>query len=495
MYVIGLDVGTSGVKSTLFNDAACAVGSAYREYDLICGGEGMYELNPGILLDKSLEALLQSTQAIDRKQVRAICVTSFGESFVCLDDGDNVLSNTMIYMDKRGTRECEEFTARFSESEIYARSGQYIDPMFGAYKLRWTVKNKPDILEKTKRLLFICDFITYMLGAGHCCDYSMAARSVMFDIHKKTWWEESVSYAGIDRSILPEPIPVGSVVGTLSKRIADFLGMDASVKLIVGGQDQIMALIGSGAGKSGDVANGMGTVDCFTGVMDGDLVDADILLRYNLPMVPFIEDNRYATYSFNMSGGCIVKWFRDHLAMDIAHLPEAYSILEKEAPLEPTRMLVIPYFAGGGTPYMNSTLPAVVAGLRLNTSRGELYRAFLEGETLEMKQGLVCLTEAGIEVNRIITVGGGSNSSLWMQIRADIFERELHIPKISEAGVLGSAMMCYVNLGMYDSVAQAQEDIVICERTFKPRKKNAAIYRESYERYRQLYGAMKGIYQ
>ena len=495
MYVIGLDVGTSGVKSTVFDDSARVTGRAYREYDLITGSEGMYELDPRELLDKTLEALAQSVSNLDNKQVQAICVTSFGESFICLDKNDNVLSNTMIYMDTRGAGECEEFADRFGKRVIYEKSGQYVDPMFGAYKLRWVVKNKPEIIQKTKKLLFICDFIAYMLGADHCCEYSQAARSVLFDIHTKKWWDEAVDFAGIDRSVLPVPVPGASVAGTLSRKHAESLGMDTSVKLILGGQDQLLALIGSGAGNAGAVTNSMGTVDCFTGLMDGDKVDIDTLIKYNLPMVPYIQDGCYATYSFNMSGGCIIKWFRDHLASDIAHLPEAYRLLDKEAPGEPTKLSVIPYLAGGGTPYMNSTLPAVIAGLRLNTSRGELYKAFLEGETYEMKLALDCVSEAGIEVSRIITVGGGSASSLWMQLRADIFDQELFIPEISEAGVLGSAILCYINLGMYDSILQAQEDIVRYKHTYKPKEKNVAVYRNNYDVYKQLYSAVKGIYR
>jgi len=246
--------------------------------------------------------------------------------------------------------------------------------------------------------------------------------------------------------------------------------------------------------KPGDVVNGMGTVDCFTGVMDGAGADMETLLKYNLPMVPFIQDNLYVTYSFNMSGGCIVKWFRDNLAKDISHLPDAYSLLDAEAPERPTRLFVIPYFAGGGTPYMESVLPAIIAGLRLNTSRGDLYRAFLEGEAYEMKLGLDCLSEAGIAVQQIITAGGGSGSALWMQLRADIFNRGVCVLQHGEAGVLGSAMLCYANLGLYGSVTQAQEDMVRYKSAFEPNADNASFYQNSYERYKQIYKAMKGIY-
>jgi len=494
MYVIGLDLGTSGVKSTLFDDRANAVGSTYREYDLLSDGDGVYELDPAVLLQKSLEVLAGSIKEIDAGEVKAICITSFGESFVCLDENDRVLSNTMIYMDTRGTLECAEFAEKFGAREIFGITGQYLDPMFSAYKIRWISKNKPRLLGKTKRMLFICDFIAYMLGAEHCCDYSLAARSALFDVRAKKWWDDALAFAGIHSSMLPKPVAGGSVTGTISRRMAETFGMNSSVKIILGGHDQILAAIGGGAGEPGDVVNGMGTVDCFTGVMDDGEMDEEALRKYNLPIVPFVRDDLYVTYSFNMSGGCIVKWFRDHLAKDIVHLPEAYRILDTEAPAEPTNLFVIPYFAGGGTPYMDDALPAVIAGLRLTTNRGELYRAFLEGETYEMKLGLDCLSEAGIPVKKITAAGGGTNSSLWMQLRADIFERDVHIPLHNQAGVLGSAMLCYTNLGLYDSILQAQKDMVRCQSVFIPGAENAPLYQKKYERYKQIYRAMKGVY-
>lgn len=494
MFVIGLDVGTSGVKSTLFDDETNVLAHAYREYNLICEQDGMFELDPNLLLQKTVEVIQESVAGWDAKQVRAICVTSFGESFVCMDAGGNVLSNTMIYMDKRGTLECEEFLSVCSEEEIYNISGQFVDPMFAVCKLRWIQKNNPALLERTKKISFITDFITHRLGAEHCCDYSLAARSGMFNLEQKTWWHTALNFAGVNSEMLPKPVPGGSVVGTLSKAVAEKLGMNADVKLIVGGHDQILAAVGSGANQPGDIANGMGTVDCMTVVLDANTVRKETLLKYKLPMVPFLADGKYVTYAFNMSGGCTVKWFRDVLALDMAQKPDAYKLLDREAAQKPTGLFVIPYFAGGGTPYMDNDLPAVMAGMRLNTTRGELYRAFLEGESYEMRLSLECLEEAGLQAQKISTVGGGAKSPLWMQLRADIFDKEVHILKNNEAGTLASAMLCYTNLGLYSNVYEAQKACVQTTKHFIPQKSNAAEYNRYYAKYKAIYKAMKEVY-
>ncbi|MEG2860028.1 MAG: FGGY-family carbohydrate kinase [Clostridia bacterium] len=494
MAVIGLDVGTSGVKSTVFEGDARVVAHAYREYDLISEGEGLYELDPRVLLDSALAVLEESSRGLGTR-IQAISVTSFGESFVCLDAQDRVLANTMIYMDKRGKEACDEYLKIKSAREIFCECGQGVEPMFALYKLRWMKENKPEILEKTRKICFIADFITHMLGGAHKCDYSLAARSAMFQVFQKAWIPDAIAFAGIDPAILPEPVPGASVVGGMSAEMAKRLGMTPGVKLIVGGHDQIMAALGSGAWEAGDVANGMGTVDCITSVMRADTLDMDKLLKYNFPVVPFLANDTYVTYAFNMSGGCAVKWFRDTLAQDIAGMPDAYRRLNQEAPDQPTDLYVLPYLAGGGTPYMDAATPGAVIGLRLGTSRGKLFRAFLEGESYEMRLNLECLEAAGIDVRRVITVGGGSNSPLWMQIRADVFGRNIYLPQNKEAGTLATALIGYVGLGKYPSIAAAQADMIAYAEQFVPDQKNQARYDARYKKYRRLYEGVKALYQ
>jgi xylulokinase len=218
------------------------------------------------------------------------------------------------------------------------------------------------------------------------------------------------------------------------------------------------------------------------------------LMGYSFPVVPYVNTGQYVTYAFNMSGGCIIKWFRDNLAQDIKASEDAYQLLNKEAPECPTNLIMLPYLVGAGTPTMDAVTPGVVAGLRYSTGRGELFRAFLEGESYEMKLNLECLKKAGIDAARIITVGGGSGSDLWMQLRADIFEKTVETTKNKEAGTLGSAILCYVNSGCYSTLQEAQTDLVRTQERFEPNMCHSKIYRKQYQRYIKLYDCMKEIY-
>lgn len=495
MYVIGLDIGTSGVKSTVFGEDANALYHAYREYNLISEADGQFELNPNELYAKTLEVLTESINDCNRNEVRAICATSFGESFICLDENDRVLSNTMIYMDKRGAEECEEFLRLVPEKEIFETSGAYVDPMMSIYKMRWTNKHRPQIIRDTRKICLIADFIIYMLGADHICDYSLAARTGMFNVRLKKWWNTAVDFSGIRESVLPTPVPSGTVVGTLSEKIARQLGVNKSVKLIIGGHDQICAALGSGAIEKSDAANGMGTVDCLTPVVEAYELNLDKLLQYKMPIVPFLGDGKYITMSFVMSGGATIKWFRDTLAKDVAARSDAYDLLHREIPGDPSNILVIPYLGGGSTPDMDAATPAAISGMRLNTTRGELFRAFMQGVTYECMRGMDCLKEAGVTFSRIIAVGGGSRSDVWTQMKADALGHEILVAKQKEAGTLASAILCHANIGVYDNIEQAQKELIEIEKTFVPRKEITEMYQENMKKYMKFYNAVKEVYR
>lgn len=143
---------------------------------------------------------------------------------------------------------------------------------------------------------------------------------------------------------------------------------------------------------------------------------------------------------------------------------------------------------------MDADTPAAMIGLRLNTTRGEMFRAVLEGTTYEMRYNLEQLEKCGSAINRIMAVGGGSVSELWMQIRADIYERKVEVPAIAEAGTIANAILCYKALGVFGTVEEAQNALIAKGKTYLPKEQNKSIYRNNYKRYLHLYTLLKELY-
>lgn len=495
MYSIGLDIGTSGVKSTVFDVNANILSYAYHEYNISSTLQKTYTLSAFDILNASISVLRESAMRCgDPGRIRAISISSIGESFVCLDNNDEPLFDVMLYMDKRGTEECRELCSGMSKEEIYKITGCYVDPMYAMYKLRWLSKHHKDVLDKTARICFVADYIAYKLGAEYKCDYSLATRSGMFCLEDKSWWPYGVDFAGLSVEKLPTPVPGGAIAGEVSPQAAAQLGgIPAGTKIVLGGHDQIMTVIGSGANRPGDVVNGMGTVDCLTCLVDTG-IDKSRLLTNNMPLVPFLDQDTYATYAFNMSGGINNKWFCREIAKDLCGAPNRYEKLTQEAPDQPGELIYFPYLCGGGTPAMDADTPAAILGMRLSTTRGEMFRAVLEGTSYEMRYNLECLQGCGNRVNRIIAVGGGSVSSLWMQIRADIYEREVEVPAFAEAGTIANAILCYKALGVFKSIEEAQKALLGKGKIFEPRESNFHIYRNNYQKYIRLYSLLKELY-
>ncbi len=483
MTAAGLDVGTSGVKATIFSEDMRVLSHAYREYPTLMPSPGMYELDPETVFSAVLEVLAEAVAVSGQRTLEAVCITSFGESFTCLDSEDKPLNNFMLYIDTRGGDACRAFGESMSECELYAVTGHYIDPMFSMFKLRHIFDADPALAPRVRKLCFVADYVAYRLGAEHVCEYSLASRSCMLDIRAKKWWTPGVEFSGLNADALPGLIPVGGEAGRMSAELAEKLNIDFRPLLMLGGHDQICAAAGSGAFDVGEAANGMGTVDCMTLLLGGG-VDTDRMVADRLTMVPYITYGVYAAYAVNYTGGSTVQWFRNTLAGELRSQGDSYDRLNAEAPAEPTDILVIPDFSEGG-------IPATISGMTLSTTRGELFRAFLEGESMEMKLRLDILDSAGAHAQRIITVGGGAKSPLWMQLRADIFGREITVPRISEAGTLACAMICFVRLGVYPDLRAAAAAASGESASYRP-SSNEGVYAKKYKKYLGLRRGLEG---
>ena len=447
--------------------------------------------------DAVKKVISEAAHKYKSNDIQAICVTSFGETVVMLDSKGQILCNSMIYMDKRGAEQCGRIEAHFTKEKISEVTGLLPHAMYTAAKIMWLEENRHDIIERTQKIFFVADYILYTLGAGHYTDYSLASRSMAFDVARKSWWADMLDYIGISGDLLPQPVPTGSVVGIINPSIALELGLPKDIKLIIGGHDQVVNALGAGVLETGKAMNGIGTVDCITPAFYMEQVNT-ALAKYNFPCVPYINDNMYVTYAFSMSGGSLLKWFRDNLARDVAAAAKglgenAYAMLDRQMPSEPTDILVLPHFAGTGTPYMDVFSKGAIVGLTFSVSREQIYRAILEGEAYEMKFNIECLEDSGVVINELRTVGGGSKSDIWMQIRADIMNKQVVCLSVEEAGTLGSAMLAGVATGHFGSLEEAREALVKVKKVFYPNPANMEAYTENYRKYKKLYKNVKDV--
>ncbi len=498
MALIGLDIGTTGCKSTIFDSSGSICSFAYKEYEVLNTGPGMFELNPNTVWDAVKCVLAKSAERYAGEKIEALSISSFGESTIPVDKEGRVLHDSILYTDPRGNTQCKRLIKKLGLQYIMELTGVHAHPMYTINKILWYKENLPETYKKVWKFMLFEDFILFRLGNQPAIDYSLASRTMAFNIMEKKWANDILQLVDIDERLFSNVVPSGTIVETINKDVALEIGLPADLKLVTGGHDQVCAAIGAGVVKEGNAVNGMGTVECITPVFNRPVINK-YMLDHHYACVPYAKEDMYVTYAFNFTGGSLLKWYRDNFgSLEIIEAKKSgesvYSILDSKASLEPTNIFVLPHFAGAGTPYMDVNAKGAIIGLTLEQTSGELYRALLEGIAYEMMYNIECLNEAGILIKELTAVGGGARSDLWLQLKADMFGRKMVALSVEEAGTVGAAILAGVAIGKYKSIDEAVSRFVKIKKEFYPNMKNNEIYQENYKKYKKIYSKIKGIF-
>ncbi len=477
MYIGGLDIGTTGCKIVLFDAAGNEAFISYREYEVKRDG-GLHEVDiPAVWA--AVKTILHECAPYP---VAAIGVTSFGESFVILDEHDCPLAPTMLYTDPRGRAECAELCDHFDSAALALRTGTILHEMYSLPKLMYLRRQDPTIFERAACILLMQDFVIYMLTGTRMIDHSLAARTAAFDIREKCWIEELYAYAGIDTALLSTPVPTGTVAGTIKPAIAAELGLPANLAVVVGCQDQIAALIGANVLSPGEAMDGIGTVECVPIVVSEPPADPAVYAA-GYSFIPHVGGT-YACYVLSYAGGATLKWFRDQ----ISHTD--YAEMDKSVPAEPTDLYVLPHFAGAATPYMDTSARAAILGLTFEHTQGDIYKALMEGTSFEIYHNLVEMETHGYTLDAVTATGGGANSPVWLQIKADIFGIPVKSLSGSQIGAAGTALLAGRAIGLWD----ASTRLIGESMTYYPDPARHEIYKKRYEAYSRIYPAVKEVF-
>lgn len=484
MYFCGLDVGTSGVKAVVFDESGKIAAKSFYEYVLVLKSDGTRELDPMDIWEKTKAVLSDVGKTC--QGISALAVSSFGEAFVCVDGAGREISRVMVFTDRRG--EDEYFTAmkNSSDDEIAKICGLPPSTTYSISKLLHIKHNLQDIYKKTHKFLLIEDYIYFKLCGGAFTDYSLACRTMLFDVHKKAWSDTLMEKFGFDPGMFSIPVQSGEVIGQLSFAVARETGLPASLKLVMGGHDQPVNAMGAGLREGATVCS-MGTSECLTPVFASPL-PYKVTLESSLSSEPFLVNDMYCTLAYNVTSGLAVKWFFDTFASSErpdGHPP--YALFEQNAPQGPTRLMVQPYLMGSGTPYMDHRARFAVIGADVGTTRYDIYKSVLEGLCMDQRLNLEIIQNEGIAIRNIICVGGGSKSRLWLKVKADSMQVSVSTLKCSEAGALGCAILCAAATGAYVSAQAAGEAMSEIAETIDPDPAHAAPYDEKFALYKDLH--------
>ncbi len=492
MSVAGLDIGTTGAKITVVNGDGTVVHTGYQDYP-VSRAAGAHEMDAAEVWATVCGLLTRAAKRAG--DIRAIGITSFGESFVLTDRTGTPLLPTMLYTDPRGSEEAALLSKKLTDGAVFSIAGVTPHPMYTLPKLMWVMQNRLDVFSAASYVFLMEDFIAFRLTGERKIDVSLAARTMGLDIRQRIWSEEIFRAADIDTRLFSEPVPSGTVAGTLRAEVAAACGLDKRTRVVVCGHDQVTAAIGSGVLLPGGAANGAGTVECVTPVFGG-IPDGGYLRQDHYPIVPFPGDGLYCFYAFSFTGGALLKWFVERfMGTEAARMKASgqnvYAAMEAQMQDAPTGILVLPHFAGAATPYMDPGAKGAMVNLTLSHTTPDLYRAVLEGIVYEVRVNVERLARSGVRIQSLRASGGCARSRDWLQIKADVLNIPIERLANDEAGTVGGIMLTALAEGMFQSCGEAAEAMVHVTHTVEPRANMASLYSEHYARYRDLYAAVR----
>ncbi|MBN1418416.1 MAG: hypothetical protein JXP34_06535 [Planctomycetes bacterium] len=494
MSLLGIDIGTTGCKASVLSADGRILGRAYREYDIVREQPGWAELDSRLVWDRIKQVIREAAAGSKADPVRALSVTSLGEAMTPVSRDREILGNSILCMDARGEEGVRLLGDRYGIDRLFRTNGNILGLAYGLPKLAWVRENRRDFFDRAHKFLLWEDLVHYLLGCEPVTDYSLANRTLLFDLRAKAWSREILDIAGIPIEKLPGLAPSGTSLGPIADGAADDLGLPRGTVAVTGGHDQCSNALGAGIVAPGSAVYGIGSFICITPAFR-DLPDAEAMRASGLNIEDHVVPGLYVSFLYN-TGGSILKWFRDTTAAaeraDAERAGEdIYDRLLAEMPEEPSRILVLPHFAPTGPPWFDDHSAGVIAGLKTETTRGEICKGILEGITLYFQEGMECLRRAGIEVRELRATGGGAKSDRWLSIKADVLGIPIARPKVTEAGTLGTVMLAGLGSGVYRSLEEAIAALVSIDRVFEPDPRRHEAYLERGRLYREIYPRMK----
>lgn len=490
MYLLGIDVGTSSVKTLALDaDTGAALSSAAQEYPVHQPQPGCAEQDPADWWNAAAltvrEAVIQA--GIDPHGIAGIGLSGQMHGGVCLDEAYQPVRPAIIWADTRSKPQVDDLMQRISRQDMaqYA-PGPPAAGFFGP-TLMWLQAHEPETLARTRVILLPKDYIRLRLTGSAGTDTSDAAATWLLDVRSGLWSDWLVEQCGIEARYLPPVDASAEVIGTVTPDAAEALGIPAGIPVVAGCADQPAQALGYGLYKPGTALVTIGTGGQVLLPLDQPHTDPHMrcyVFNHALP-------GRWYAAAAILAGGLALRWLRDTLGL--RDRPDAYehlSALAAQTPPGADGLIFLPHLAGERTPHMDPLASGLFLGLRLHHQAGHLARAVMEGVTMALRECLTLVSESQ-PPQQIILSGGASRSPLWRQIQADIYNRPARLGAGDHHACVGAALLAGLGCGVYAALDEATTLLPQTTEQIEPDANCTAFYAEHGEIYRGLYAKLK----
>lgn len=495
--LIGLDLGTTNIKALALAPASGRVLHVVRApTPAMQPRPGWTEHDADTLWQTAASCVARLlTECGPDVSPLAISIGSMAEAGLLVDRRGEPLCPIIAWHDLRTEPYWRRFEAQVGVERLYAITGQVARQIFSLYKLLWLHEHLPDAWAQAKRWLCVPDFITYRLCGAQVTDYSIASRTLLLDQAAGTWSQELLDAAGLERALLPELVPAGTVAGTVHAAAAAATGLPKGIPVVVGGHDHHCASLAVGAMTPGRVLDSTGTAETVLALSDRFTPDPRLLYE-GIAQCRSLDPQRVALFASLPASGGLLAWVTSKLLERPTEegWEAAFAAAERVAP-GADGLLCLPYLRGAVTPHGDPAARAVFAGFRDRHTWAHVLRAAAEGVVLWLRLALESLERAtGGAIDELIVVGGQAQAELLLRLRADVTGRAVLAPEMSEGVALGAALVAGVGAGVYASLDEAARAPHLAIRRFVPAPETRALYDRLYaEIYRDLYTTLRPV--
>lgn len=499
-FLLGIDIGTSGTKTVLFDESGNTVASALSEYPLYQPNIGWAEQDPEDWWNATVITIKKviHKSGVNSSDIKGVGLSGQMHGAVLLDSDNNVLRKSIIWCDQRSHKECEQITSIVGREKLISITANPALTGFTASKIMWVKNNEPQIFDRVKKILLPKDYIRYKLTGEFATEVSDASGMQLMDIPKRQWSGEILQKLEIDSNMLGKLYESYEISGNVNKLASELTGLKEGTPVAGGAGDQAAGAVGNGIVKSGVISSTIGTSGVVFAYTDKVSIDPKGRVHTFCHAVP----NTWHIMGVTQGAGLSLKWFRDNFCIEEKRTAELmgidpYVLMDQEAEkIQPGSkgLIYLPYLMGERTPHLDPDAKGVFFGLSALHEKPDMIRSVMEGVVYSLKDCLEIIKDMNVEIKEVRASGGGGKSKLWRQMQADVFGTGITTINSSEGPALGVALLAGVGAGIYKSVEEACDTAIKVKSVQQPDMSNTEKYSEFYKIYTKLYTSLKDNY-
>ena len=500
-YYIGIDLGTSGTKTVLFDRAGSALASATIEYPLYQPQNGYAEQDPDDWWNAAAGTIrmVLEKSGVDSAEVKGIGISGQMHGLVMLDKDGKVIRRSIIWCDQRTAKECAEITEKVGRERLIEITANPALTGFTASKILWVRNNEPENYARCAKILLPKDYVRYKLTGEFATEVSDASGMQLLDVPNRCWSDEVLEKLEIDKNLLAKVYESPEVTGRVTAEAAALTGLAEGTIVVGGAGDNAAAAVGTGVVEDGKAFTTIGT----SGVVFAHSSTVSIDPKGRVHTFCCAVPGQWHIMGVTQGAGLSLKWFRDNFCESEKETAaqmgvDPYYLMDKEAeqsPIGANRLLYLPYLMGERTPHLDPDCRGVFFGLSAIHQKRDLLRAVLEGVAYSLNDCKNIIGGMGVPVSDMMACGGGGTSKIWRQMLADLYGCEVKTAANREGPALGVAILAMVGAGEYASVPEACRAIIRTDKVQPPIPENSTKYAPFYQLYTELYPALRESYK